>query len=702
MSRPRMVAPPTPWSKNLAEPVVDDSAYIHSFSYLIGDVTVGTNVLVAPGTSIRADEGTPFYIGDRSNIQDGVVIHGLEQGRVRGDNGKEYSVWIGSDSCITHLALIHGPAYVGNNCFIGFRSTIFNARVGNGCIIMMHALIQDVEIPPGRYVPSGAVITNQQQADRLPSVTSEDKEFAAHVADVNEALVVGYNCASDSTIREGHRSSNRQNSPNYNNSSQTTTNMSLSSDIVNQISSLLRQGYTIGIEHASKRRFKTKSWLTASLSSTNDQRAILAELEGLLFEYKGEYVRLIGVDPQVRRRVLEMIIQRPDDQNPGQPKSINTTKNRLNGNDRFSSSSNGNGNHNNGNADWAGEVRSLIQGGYNIGIEHASKRRFKTKSWLTASQIDTSSANQAVSTIEGYLQDFRGEYVRLIGVDADAKRRISQTIIQRPDDVNGGSSSSNGNGNGRYQRSNSYNSNGNGNGGGSGMLSGEALKQVRSLLSQGYKIGTEHADKRHFKAKSWKSCSPIDSQNEGQVVAALEHCLLEHNNEYVRMIGIDADARRRVLEMMIQRPGDNNGNSGNGYSTVTSTSLNDSRGGHNKHVNDGFTTSGYQGNTTSNGRYGGYTSTSDTSAGASLDSKTISQVRSLLSQGYKIGTEHADKRHFKVKSWKSCHPFKNTSEGQVLTELQGCLQEHDGEYVRLIGIDTNAKRRVLETIIQRP
>jgi carbon dioxide concentrating mechanism protein CcmM len=30
------------------------------------------------------------------------------------------------------------------------------------------------------------------------------------------------------------------------------------------------------------------------------------------------------------------------------------------------------------------------------------------------------------------------------------------------------------------------------------------------------------------------------------------------------------------------------------------------------------------------------------------------------------------------------------------------LAEHQGEYVRLLGIDTQAKRRVLETIIQRP
>jgi len=134
-------------------------------------------VVIAPGTSIRADEGTPFHIGDDSKIQDGAIIHGLEKSRVVGDDGREYSVWIGRGSCITHMALIHGPAYVGDRCFIGFRSTVFNARIGADCIVMMHALVQDVEIPAGKFVPSGSVITSQQQADRLPDVTEIDRAF---------------------------------------------------------------------------------------------------------------------------------------------------------------------------------------------------------------------------------------------------------------------------------------------------------------------------------------------------------------------------------------------------------------------------------------------------------------------------------------------------------------------------------------------
>jgi carbon dioxide concentrating mechanism protein CcmM len=64
--------------------------------------------------------------------------------------------------------------------------------------------------------------------------------------------------------------------------------------------------------------------------------------------------------------------------------------------------------------------------------------------------------------------------------------------------------------------------------------------------------------------------------------------------------------------------------------------------------------------------------------------------------------EHADKRRFKTKSWKSCSPIESSREAEVITVLENCIAEHPGEYVRLIGIDPQAKRRVSETIVQRP
>ncbi len=436
-------APPTPWSSDLAEPQVDSSAYVHSFSRLIGDVRVGANVFIAPGSSIRADEGTPFYIGDSSNVQDGVVIHGLEKGRVKGDDGKEYSVWIGKNTCITHMALIHGPAYVGDECFIGFRSTVFNAKVGDGCIVMMHALIQDVEIPPGRYVPSGAVILNQQQADRLPEVLDSDRSFAHHVVEINEALLAGYRCADDAiciSSKEGKRASDRVKAgkrladrvTNENAYINSVGKMSLSSDIRNQVRSLLAQGCIISTEHANQRRFKTKSWLPGGQINSRKENQVLAQLESILGDYQGEYVRVIGVNPKAKRRVAEVIVQRPGDvPGEGTVKTVVTHSNGRGGRNRGKYSSNGS-------SSLSGKIvqqlNSLLTQGCRIGIEHANKRRFKTKSWLTAGQIDGGS-NQVMAAIEKAMSDYSGEYVRIIGVDPDAKRRVAEIIVQRPGDT---------------------------------------------------------------------------------------------------------------------------------------------------------------------------------------------------------------------------------------------------------------------------
>ena len=690
-------APPTPWSKNLASPKVDKSAYVHSFSRLIGDVRIGANVFVAPGSSIRADEGTPFYIGESSNIQDGVVIHGLEKGRVVGEDNREYSVWIGKNTCITHMALIHGPAYIGNECFIGFRSTVFNAKVGDGCIIMMHALIQDVEIPPGKYVPSGSVIVNQQQAERLPNVIDSDRSFANHVVEINEALLAGYRCADDEacvnpkgykarrkTKTDTNLSDNLEDENDYINS---VGNMSLSSDIRTQVRSLLAQGCIISTEHANRRRFKTKSWLTGERIESRNEGQVMSALESVLREYKGEYVRLIGVDPKARRRLVEMVVQRPED-SPGEG-TVRNVANHNRGRNRGGRNRSHQSSHGNGSlgGEVSSQIDSLVSQGCGIGIERASKRRFKTKSWLTVGQVDDSSS-KVFGAIEQAMAEYPNEYIRIVGVDNNAKRRMTEIIVQRPGEApvqatrNWKSGSSNG-----YSNGSGY-SNGNG---GSSSLDPEVVQEIRSLLAAGYQIGSEHADKRRFRTKSWKSCSPIESHRESEVISALEHCLDEHSGEYVRMLGIDSQARRRVAQTIIQRPGDNpQASNGNGRS---------SNGNGNSNVKDrGYFVADYTNDNSKNNRPAHYNDFSQ----KLLSNEAVREVRSLLAAGYKIGTEHADKRRFKTKSWKSCATIDSRNELDVVASLNVCLAEHHGEYVRLLGIDPKSKRRVAETIIQRP
>ncbi|MEH2317340.1 ribulose bisphosphate carboxylase small subunit [Nostoc sp.] len=655
-------APPTPWSRNLAEAQIHETAFVHPFSNVIGDVRIGANVIVAPGTTIRADEGTPFYIGENTNIQDGVVIHGLEQGRVIGDDQNKYSVWVGKNACITHMALIHGPAYIGDNSFIGFRSTVFNARVGAGCIVMLHALIQDVEIPPGKYVPSGAIITSQQQADRLPDVQDQDKEFAHHVVGINQALRAGYLCAADSKCIAPIRD---EIAKSYTGSSITVLELERSSEVssnslgaetIEQLRYLLEQGYKIGTEHVDQRRFRTGCWTSCQPIEPRSLGEAIAALESCVSEHSGQYVRLFGID-KGRRRVLETIIQRPDD-DVKPATSFKAPASHGNGSYR---SSNGNGNNSSSgkvNGETVEQIRQLLAGGYKIGMEHVDERRFRTGSWTSCKSIEATSINQVISALEECIESHQGEYVRLIGIDTKAKRRVLESIIQRPNGqvVSSGSQKS-------------FTSSAPSATATSTRLSTEVVAQLRQLLSGGYKISIEHVDERRFRTGSWTSTGQIQASSEREAIAALENHLGEYPGEYVRLIGIDPKAKRRVLETIIQRPNGQVGSSGSQKS---------------------FTSNAPSATAT------------PTATSTRLSTEVVDQLRQLLAGGSKISIEHVDQRRFRTGSWTSTGQIQASSEREAIAALEKQLGEYPGEYVRLIGVDPKAKRRVLETIIQRP
>jgi len=85
-----------------------------------------------------------------------------------------------------------------------------------------------------------------------------------------------------------------------------------------------------------------------------------------------------------------------------------------------------------------------------------------------------------------------------------------------------------------------------------------------------------------------------------------------------------------------------------------------------------------------------------------LSPEIVEQIRQILAQGCRLGMEYVDERRFRTGSWKSCVTNQINGESEAIAALESCLAEHEGEYVRLVGIDPKAKRRVVETIIQRP
>jgi SulP family sulfate permease len=182
----------TNWLSQIREKAyIAASSYVHQRASLIGKVILGEHVHIAAETSIRADEGTPFYIGSNSNIQDGVVIHALKEKWVN-IGGEDWAVYIGENVSVAHQALVHGPCYIGDKSFIGFQAIVHDSIIGSHCYIGIGAIVIGVEIPEGRYVPHGMVVDSLDKVELLPKVTDAHLNFNEDVVDVNKGLVYAY------------------------------------------------------------------------------------------------------------------------------------------------------------------------------------------------------------------------------------------------------------------------------------------------------------------------------------------------------------------------------------------------------------------------------------------------------------------------------------------------------------------------------
>ncbi len=634
----------------VAEPKIHDSAYVHVFSNLVGDVRVGENVIIAPGTSIRATDAMSFHIGASANIQDGVVIHGLASGRVQGDDGQVYSVWIGQNTAITHMALVNGPAYVGSDCFIGFRTTVFNARVGRGSIVMMHCLIQDVEIPPGRFVPSGSIITTQQQADRLPDVTPQDQQFVKHIIGVTQSPRSSSHCAEVSASIP----------PIKNDMASTYQSKSASTEVVDHVRQLLAQGYRIGTEHANKRQFQNGGWKTCAPIQSTSESAVLSELQGCLSDHGGEYVRLIGIDAKAKKRVLEKIIQRPEEA----PMSLNgASVSRSHSNSSHASVSSNGAGPTDGSA--AAQIRQVVNRGGRISVEFANKRQFQNGGWQSGGFLSGSNESAVMSALNQFVAQHSGEYVRVVGVDPVAKKRLMETIVQRPNGQSGGSvtpiaAATNSSSPSHFSAP---------------SVSADLASQVQQLLNQGAAIGLEFADQRRYRASSWTTVPALSGRSAGDILSTINRFITDHPNDYVRLIGVDTKAKKRLVELTIGRPG-------NQLAPVATQS--------------------YSAPSSSKAYSKGPTASSVPVSSGGLNAQAADHVRNLVRSGHKLTLEFADVRRYKINSWQTAGVVQaGGSESSTMNQVQALAGQYAGSYVRLVGTD-GSKRRVLEAIIQKP
>ncbi len=106
-------------------PVLGERVYIDPSCTIIGDVELGEDVSVWPGTIIRGDVNY-VRIGARTNVQDGTIIHVSHHSPY---NKAGYPTLIGEGVTVGHGCIIHACT-IGDYSLIGMGACILDgARV---------------------------------------------------------------------------------------------------------------------------------------------------------------------------------------------------------------------------------------------------------------------------------------------------------------------------------------------------------------------------------------------------------------------------------------------------------------------------------------------------------------------------------------------------------------------------------------------
>ena len=155
------------------DPAISESAYIAEGAVVIGDTTIGKQSSIWPSCVVRADINS-IVIGDRTNIQDGSILHLAD----------DYGVSIGNDVTVGHGAIIHA-CEIEDECLIGMGSTIMDgAVIGRNSIIGAGALVTGgTRIPPGSLaMGSPAVVVRSLSEAEQSSIKKWAQKYVSVAA----------------------------------------------------------------------------------------------------------------------------------------------------------------------------------------------------------------------------------------------------------------------------------------------------------------------------------------------------------------------------------------------------------------------------------------------------------------------------------------------------------------------------------------
>jgi len=124
-------------------PKIHETTYVTDDAIIIGDVEIGAESSVWFGSILRGDVNF-IRIGERTNVQDGSIIH---------VSSKTHPTILEDEVTLGHRVTLHG-CHIETGCLIGIGSIILDgARVGANSLVAAGSLLTpDTRIPPRSLV----------------------------------------------------------------------------------------------------------------------------------------------------------------------------------------------------------------------------------------------------------------------------------------------------------------------------------------------------------------------------------------------------------------------------------------------------------------------------------------------------------------------------------------------------------------------
>ena len=128
-------------------PTLGARSYVDPAATVIGDVVLGDDVSIWPGTIVRGDVNF-IRVGARTNIQDGTVVHVSHDGPHAKLGG--FATVIGEDVTIGHKAIIHA-CRIEDAVLIGMGAIVLD-----GPVVKKHGFVGAGElVAPGKVIGEG-------------------------------------------------------------------------------------------------------------------------------------------------------------------------------------------------------------------------------------------------------------------------------------------------------------------------------------------------------------------------------------------------------------------------------------------------------------------------------------------------------------------------------------------------------------------